>query len=121
VLPIPYVGAVAQNVLRLWAEGFSPGLVVQRAVADRNSPGLVVQEVREKTLCTVLGRKNQGKWVASFIIPVLDRKISGKMGGEFCEIKVFFTGNVVFVSCRFSRHSQRMDVGGIYVGLGSIG
>jgi len=43
------------------------------------------------------------------------------MGGEFCEIKVIFTGNVVFVSCRFSRHSQRMDVGGIYVGLGSIG
>ena len=48
VLPIPYVGAVAQNVLRLWAERFSPGLVVQRAVADRNSPGLVVQEVRDK-------------------------------------------------------------------------
>jgi hypothetical protein len=60
-------------------------LGIQRAVADRISPGLVVQEVREKTLCTVLGRKNQGKWVASFIIPVLDRKISGKMGGEFCE------------------------------------
>jgi hypothetical protein len=66
VLPIPYVGAVAQNVLRLWAEGFSPGLVVQRAVADRNSPGLVVQEVREKTLCTVLGRKNPGKMGGEF-------------------------------------------------------
>jgi len=45
---------------------FLVALGIQRAVADRISPGLVVQEVREKTLCTVLGRKNPGKMGGEF-------------------------------------------------------